>query len=541
MRTRKQIVLIIITLFLFSVTACSSPEQDTPGDVEVTTEGEVTVVEEVATEEVEIEDACPAGGTLRTALAAPESLDPAFGATNTANQIATIWMDYFIRFDPTTLQLDAPNSLAEAVEVNDDGTEWTFTVRSDVQFHNGRTLTAEDIVFTYDRLRDPEIGAPTVKLYSNITGIEAVDDSTVVFTLENPNPDFLLDLSDWHSRVMDSEVNDYETEWNSTGAFLIESYSPEDRIVFTRNPNYWLEDKNGCSLPYLDRIELIFLSEDSARVEALRSAEIDYLVLLPVPYVSPLEEDSSVTVASVSTNQHNAINMRTDRGVGADNRVRQALKLATDRPEILDTALLGYGILGNDTPIGPAFGEYYLDENAKERDIEAAKALLADAGYADGLEIDIFTWDLASNVDLVTVWREQVAEAGVTVNINVLPSSVFYGDGTWLEADFTVVEWGMRPYPQLHLALAYECDAPWSSTHQCDEELDALIKSAASELDYDTRIKLYHDIQRILMDRGGSIIPFFKESFAAYRNVVVGVEPILSTQWFSLADVYITE
>ena len=482
---------------------------------------------------------CPGGGVLRHALAPVGHLDPAFGGSISDNEVATVWMDFFVRLDATG-RPDLEHSLAEAVEVSDDGTEWTFTLREGVQFHDGKPLTAEDIVFTYDRLRDPDLGTATVGLYANITDIEAIDDHTVLFTMENPNPDFLLDLADWHARVVDSEVEDYETEWNGTGPFMVASYSPEDRIVFERNPNYWLQDEAGCALPYVDGVEFLFLSEDAARAEALRSGEIDYLVTVPLAYASPLAADPNIVVGEVRTNSHSAINMRCDEGVFADNRVRQAFKLATDRQAILDAAILGRGSLGNDTPIGPAFGDFHTDELPQERDVEKAKELLAEAGFPDGSEVELYTWNYPSNQSTATVWKEQLAEAGIKVNLNIVPVDVYYGD-MWLEEGLTVVEWGGRPYPQAHLALAYTCDAPWSSTHKCDQEIDQLASEAASEMDHETRVGIYHDIQTALMDRGCTIIPFFQNEIAAHRKGVVGIEAAPMVHLYDLARVWLEE
>ena len=107
-------------------------------------------------------------------------------------------------------------------------------------FHDGKQMTSADVKFTFDRLRDPDVGAATVGLYENVASIEAPDDYTVVFNLENPNPDFLKDLTNYHALIMDADGTDFQTEWNGTGPFMIESYHPEDRMVFKRNPNYWL-------------------------------------------------------------------------------------------------------------------------------------------------------------------------------------------------------------------------------------------------------------------------------------------------------------
>lgn len=214
MNARKGIALLVAMVILSGIAACGATPE--PQVIEKVVKETVIVtqeVEKIVTQEVEVvvtqevekvvkemvivtQEAvagCPSGGVLRHAQAPIGHLDPAFGGSISDNEVATVWMDFFVRLDATG-RPDLEHSLAEAVEVSDDGTEWTFTLRNGVQFRDGKPLTAEDIVFTYGRLRDPDLGTATVGLYANITDIEAIDDHTVLFTMENPNPNFFARL-----------------------------------------------------------------------------------------------------------------------------------------------------------------------------------------------------------------------------------------------------------------------------------------------------------------------------------------------------------
>jgi len=171
---------------------------------------------------------------------APGALDPAFASDITADEIARFWADFLVYVDEQ-LKPDPSRSLAQKWEASKDGLSWTFYLRKDVQFHNGEKLRSQDVKFTFDRLRDPAVGAATVALYSNITEIAVPDDHTVVFTLKQPNPDFLTDLGDYHAPVLWHGTKDFNKELIGTGAFIVESYLPEDRMTFKRNPNYWRE------------------------------------------------------------------------------------------------------------------------------------------------------------------------------------------------------------------------------------------------------------------------------------------------------------
>jgi len=493
-------------------------------------------------QDVEYEKEGKYGGILRRAYFAPGTLDPAFASDITAGEICGLWGDYLAYVDEG-LSPDQSRSLSEKWEVGTDGLTWTFTLRKGVMFHNGEEMTAKDVKFTFDRLRDPDVGAATVSLYSNIAEISAPDTYTVVFTLKQPNPDFLVQLGEYQAIIVWNGTKDFNTEHIGTGKFMIDTYLPEDRITFTRNPNYWREDAEGNQLPYLDGIEYLFLPEPSSQVEALRGGQVDYLIYLPSEYVETVEKDPNLVVYQKPSNFHYAIRMRSDREPFSDERVRQAFHAAIDRKEILEGAFEGLGVTGRDTPIGPAYSDYYLDVPDIERDVEKAKKLLAQAGYADGLTVTLTTQQSSAIPAIATILKEQLAEAGVTVDIQLVPPDVYYGaDNLWLEADFAITDWGSRAAPQSYLDLAYTCDANWNESHFCDPELDELVAQAAVEVDRERRAELYAQIQRIFMDRGPVLIPFFTNNLFGANKKVKGIEP---TSFFpthvDLAVVYFEE
>lgn len=468
------------------------------------------------------------GGVLVSAYYSPTNLDPAFLSTVADDQIARQWCDFLV-FIGEDSEPDQSRGVAESWSVDDTGTLWTFDLRQGVLFHDGKEMTSRDVKFTFDRLRDPEIGSATVGMYENIVDITAPDDYTVVFELANTNADFLKDLGDYHALIVDADNDDFNLNWNGTGPFMIESYTPEDRIVLTRNPNYWMSDADGYPLPYLDGHEIIFLADSSAQVEALRGGQISYLIYVPTEFVPMLEEDPNISVYQAPSNTAYVLRMRSDEGPTSDVRVRQALKAATDRSEILEGAFGGLGVTGRDTPIGPAYGDFYLDVPEPVRDVEKAKELLAEAGYAEGLDIVITTQESSPIPTMALIWQEQLAEAGVNLEVQLVPSDVYYGaDNMWLEVPIAITDWGSRPYPQPYLDLAYVTDAQWNESHWSDPELDELAALAAVEVDHDERVRLYHQIQEIFIERGPIIIPFFSNNLWAASIELKGVVPASS-------------
>lgn len=465
------------------------------------------------------------GGTLRSAYYAPTNMDPAFLSTVADDQIGRQWGDFLVYIDEENTP-DVSRSVAESWEGDEEAKVWTFKLRQGVLFHDGKEMTSRDVKFTFDRLRDPNVGAATVALYSNIVDIAAPDEYTVIFELAESNPDFLKDLADYHALIIDADNDDFATNFNGTGPFMIERYIPEDRIIFTRNPNYWMTDPDGYPLPYLDGMEIIFLSDSSAQIEALRGGQIDYLIYLPTEFIPMLEADPNIVVFKAPSNTAYVLRMRSDEGPSSDVRVRQALKAGTDRSAILDGAVDGLGTTGRDTPIGPAYGAFYLDVPEPIRDVEKARQLLAEAGYGDGLDIVITTQESSPIPAMATIWKEQMAEIGVNVEIQLVPSDVYYGaDDMWLEVPFGITDWGSRPYPQPYFDLAYTCDAQWNESHWCDPELDELAALAAKEMDPAERVRLYHEIQEIFFERGPIIIPFFIDNLWAAKAVLKGLQP----------------
>lgn len=501
--TKKFTVLpVIALLFIFFLTSCEVEES--PGGGKISDKH---------------------GGILRSAYYEPTNFDPAFLNTTADIQAARQWLDFLVYIGEDN-RPDSNRSLAKSWEANEKGTTWTFELRRGVLFHDGKELTSRDVKFTFDRLRDPELGAATVAMYDNIQEIAIPDDYTVVFELEEPAPDFLKDLGYRHALILDADNEDFNTSFNGTGPFIIESYEPEDSLLFKRNPDYWMTGEDDHPLPYLEGIEITFLGSPAAQVEALREGEVDYLIDVSFESVPDLQDDPKIEVYEKTSNTKYVIRMRSDRPPAGDVRVRQALKTGTDRKAILEAAIDGLGVTGRDTPIGPVYGDYYLDVPEPERDVDRARELLAEAGYEDGLKIALFTQEASPIPDIAATWKEQMSEIGVEVEIRLVSPEVYFYDGlTWLEVDFGITQWGFRHSPQPYLDLAYKCGAEWNESHWSDEELDELVEAAAREMDHQERVRLYHEIQEIFIERGPVIVPFFFNNLWAAHERVKGLQP----------------
>ena len=468
------------------------------------------------------------GGVLKLGTQPVNNLDPHF-ATSIADILLLEQLYHHLVF------IDASNRPVPDLALNwdsPDGKVWNFEIQSGVKFSNGKNLTADDVIFSFNRLHDPEVGTPVVNLYKNIEKIEAVDASHVRFTLKDANPEFSSDVGDYHACIIPKDSKDPAKERIGSGPFVIASYYPEDRAILKKNPHFSAKDKDGQPLPYLDEVQLIFSPDLGGQVEALRGGELNFVGGLSTQFVEALRGDTGVKILTNDSNMHWVIHMRSDDGhVASDNRVRQAFKLATDQKAMIDAVRPGLAAVGNGfTPVGPAYGDYYLNK-PPVRDLEKAKKLLAEAGYPDGLKITLHAQNQLDVVPIATVWKEQLARIGVDVDIQIIPSDIYWGDSdqSWLKCDFGITDWGARATPVTYFKLAYMSDGPWNESHWSDPEFDRIAKQVDSEMDRSRRIELYKKAQEIMIDRGPVVVAYFEKAVAGLSADIEGVA--LAADW----------
>jgi peptide/nickel transport system substrate-binding protein len=450
-------------------------------------------------------------GTLRVAFEVPIQLDPANATTDSEIAILNALYDYLI-------DIGSDNSILPrlAVEwvISDDGLNYTFTLAPDQFFHDGTPLTAADVVWTFNRLRDASKEFPTADLYSNIVDVKANGPNEVTFVLKQTNPFFLYDLSDNHALIVKAETQDFGTVFNGTGPFKLGTYEREERMTLMANEQYFQP-----GLPGVATLEFIFINDQVARVAALRSGEIDLMLGMATPLFQEIEQDPALQAIAIPTNGFDLVRLRADRAPGDNPLVMQAMKLATDRQAIFRAVTQELGAIGRDSPIGPLFSAYYSEAfPLPERDPTKARELLAEAGYPDGLTIDCHVPDSGDRPKLGELLKEQWAEAGLNINVIVDPESVYYGDNGWLEVDLGITGWGSRPIPQFYLDVMLVSGAKWNESHFADPEFDELARTAGITLNEAERVAAYEAIQRILIERGPLIIPYFFAQLGAIRS-----------------------
>jgi peptide/nickel transport system substrate-binding protein len=464
-----------------------------------------------------------------------QTIDPAFNTIQTDVQLIMalyeplIWVDNNFGLVPR---------LAKSWEANADGTVWTFKLQEGVKFHDGSDFDAEDVVYTYRRLIAEETASPASAVLGFLTaeGIEAVDSHTVKFTANTPTAELPFLLSNKFALIVSSDdtTAQIKNKANGTGPFTLDEFSPAAvRLVMHANPSYWQE-----GLPKSDCLELSSIAESVARAAAVMAGQADVLLAVDASTVISLGDDAKVTIAKTEAGPLMMMWMMTDVAPYDDVRVRKAMKLVIDREKMVELALLGYGSPGNDNPIPPSSPAAYRSD-VIQQDIPQAKALLAEAGYPNGLKVDLYTGatDLyPGTLVMVQAYKEMASEAGIDVTIIPAPNDSYW-DEIWMKKPFTSLYWSLRP-PSSALPIAYTSDAPYNGTHWYNKEFDNLVATASKTVDADKRGDLYREAQRLLAEDGGHILPMFSSVVSLMREGCSGFQPHTSVNRVQYQEIH---
>lgn len=406
-------------------------------------------------------------------------------------------------------------ALAERVDPSADARTWTITLRDGVTFHNGKDVTAEDVLFTIKRVADPK--APTsagvaLAPIIDMDGTKKIDDKTVVIALKTPYAVLDMLLAEYTFGIVPADYDPKKPV--GTGPFKYQSFTPGKDSVFTKYPDYW-GDK-----ALVDELRIQDFADPNGMVNALQAGQIQTIDNLPYNLIDTLKGQGGKILES-DTGAWVPFTMRVDQKPFSDVRVRQAMRLICDRQQMIDQALSGYGTLGNDlyAPFDPAFAK---DLPQREQDIDQAKALLKQAGQ-EGLQVELFTGDDIGSVApaSASLFAEQAKKAGV--DVKVVKKNPFYGDD-YLSYGFAQDFWNTRNYlPQA--AVSTLKGGTYNETRFDNAKFAGLIAAAQRETDEAKRTTLLQDAQEIEYNEGGYIIWGFRRQVDGYSGKVSGIKP----------------
>ncbi len=460
------------------------------------------------------------GGTFRMGVQGGESTntqDPALYASDVPIAGGRHWGETLVEVKPNG---ELEGLIAESWEGSADAKTWRFKVRQGIEFSNGKTVTAEDVMRTMERHSNE---AATSGALGIMKGIESmrVDGDVFEVTLGVGNADMPYLIGDYHLIIQPDGGFDNPNAAIGTGLYTLESDEPGVRMVFKRNPNYWGGDVYG----HYDSTEIITLNDATARTAALQSGQVDTVNRVEPKIAQLLDRAPNITVRNVSGKGHYVFIMHIDTAPFDNVDLRLALKYAINRQELVDKILRGYGGVGNDMPINASYPLF--DDSIPQREYDPAKAAehYAKSGH-DGSPIILRVADGAfpGAVDAAALFQQSAQAAGIPLEIKREPNDGYWSE-VWNKQPFCASYWGGRPVQDQMYTTAYLSTADWNDTRWKIPAFDEMLFAARAELDEAKRKEIYSNMGRLLRDEGGLICPMFNDFIDAVSNDVQGYEP----------------
>ncbi len=402
--------------------------------------------------------------------------------------------------EPTGNTMAPAPSLAESWEANDKGDVWTFHLRKDVKFHDGKPLTSADVAYSVNHWKSGEKSV-LASTFGAVDTVETPDDYTVVFKLTAPNFEFPQLTMDYRARIVQKDAfPGVLTSGIGSGPFKLEKLDVQGVTNVVANDDYW------GGKPGLAGIEIYTIADVQASLQALQSGQIDF-GQVTLAESKLFDGNADYVVTQIPSGNWSGFVMRTDIEPFNKAALRQAMRMVVDRQAMMDLVLGGAGTISCDTAVMPGDPYQLADCPDGGQDIEGAKAKLAEAGYPNGFEIDLYTSDMVAEWNqMAEIYQQQASLAGIKVNLVTAPAAGFYTD-TWMVKPFVMTNWNERSAVQA-LNEIYR-GGSWNETYWNVPDFDALLDKGASDPNADARKQAYMDAQQMLHEEGGAIIPFF--------------------------------
>ncbi|MDI3250456.1 Periplasmic dipeptide transport protein [Pseudomonas fluorescens] len=441
------------------------------------------------------------GGRIRVAgmnSSTADTLDPAKGSGSTDYTRQFMFYNGLTRFDSHMVpQLE----LAERFDTT-DATLWLITLRKEVTFHNGKPLTAADVVFSLLRHKNPVTGSKVLPLAEQFSEVKATSPTEVQIRLSGPNAELPSILAVSHFLIVPEGTTDFNLGIG-TGPFKVKEFKPGMRSVAVRNPGYW---KPG--LPYLDEIEFIGIADEPSRINALLSGDVQITNEVDPRSTVRIKASGKHQVISAPSGNYTDLIIRQDQMPGKSAEFTQAMKYLLDREQIKSAVFRGFAVVGNDHPISPGARYYNADLPQTAYDPEKARFLLKKAGM-ESITMPLIASPAATgSVDMAVLLQQSAKHAGLKLDVSRLPSDGYWSNH-WMKHPLSFGNINPRPSADVMFSQFFQSSAPWNESAWKNDQFDQLLLLSRGETDDAKRGKMYADMQTLVHDHCGIGIPVF--------------------------------
>jgi len=444
------------------------------------------------------------GGLLKLGSSGGEStnsLDPATSSSAVPFMNGHQWGDLLVDIaDDGTVE----NRLASEYGSSSDAKTWTFKIRQGVEFHNGKSLTPDDVMATLERHSGEDTKSGALGVMRGIDTMK-VDGDTVVIGLKDANADLPFLMADYHLMIQPNGGKDDPAAGIGTGPYKMVVNEPGVRHGYEKNTNDWKSDRG-----FAEQIEILVINDDTARVAALQSGQVHMIERVPPKIVELVKRIPNVEIKSAPGRGHYVFIMHANTAPFDNNELRLALKYAINREEMLEKILFGYGSIGNDMPINAAYPYFSDDFEQRSYDPDKAAFHFKKSGHSGPVVLRTADGSFPGAVDASQLFQQSCAKAGITLDVKREPNDGYWSE-VWNKQPFCTSYWGGRPTQDQMYSTAYLSSADWNDTRFFNEGFDKMLLTARGELDDAKRKQIYRDMGTIVHDEGGLICPMFND------------------------------
>ncbi|MDX7950550.1 ABC transporter substrate-binding protein [Lichenihabitans sp. Uapishka_5] len=456
------------------------------------------------------------GGALKAAgysSSNADTLDPAKSSVSTDYVRICAFYNRLTFLDQAGV---AQMELADSFDTT-DAKVWTIKLKKGVTFHDGKTLSAADVIFSLKRHLDPSVGSKLAKIAKQMVGFKAVDPLTVEITLEQANADLPTILSMLQFMIVADGTTDF-SKGNGTGPFVLQVFEPGVRSIGVKNKSYFKSGK-----PYVDSFEFFAIADDTARTNALLSGDIHLAAAINPRSMHLVDRQPGFKTLQSTSGGYTDLNIRLDLSPGDKQGFIEGMKYLVNREAIKKSVLRDLAVIGNDQPISPANPYYNAELKPKAFDPDRAKHLFDKAGVL-GQTIPIVAAEAADDsVEMATVVQQAGADIGMKFDIQRVPSDGYW-DKYWLVAPVHFGNINPRPTADILFSLLYASDAPWNESRFKSEKFDSMLHEARGLLDQAKRKQIYGDMQVMVSEQAGTIVPAFIANVDGFTDKMKGLE-----------------